>query len=163
MLWESKLPAWQRDVELPLSQPFFDKVSPGNIILSRWMQSYHDGEAKWEHSTLVHAKITGHNHVKSLAGLSITNWLRPTDVNLLLPPLSGTVCDPGASPRISPNANILGFGGCLLHGPNATSFIHDNSVPFLNAWNCLFPMMKSCAATKILSPQDQIITPRVSR
>ena len=48
---------------------------------------------------------------------------------------------------------------CLLygHGPNATSFIHDNSVPFLNAWNCLFQMMKSCSATKILSPQEQII------
>ena len=46
---------------------------------------------------------------------------------------------------------------CLLycHGPNATSFIPGNSVPFLNAWNCLF-QMKSCAATKILSPQEQI-------
>ena len=54
---------------------------------------------------------------------------------------------------------------CLLygHGPDATSSIHDNSVPFLNAWNCGFPKMKSCAAAKILSPQDQIITPRGSR
>ena len=54
---------------------------------------------------------------------------------------------------------------CLLygHGPNATSFIHDNSVPFPNAWNCLFQMMKSCAATKMLSPQEQIISLRGSR
>ena len=160
MLWESKLPAWQRDVELLLSQPFFDKVSPGNIILSRWMQSYHDGEAKWEHSTLVHAKITGHNHVKSLAWLSVTNLLRPTEVNLLLPPLSGTVCDPRASPRISSNANILGFGGCLLYGPDATSFIQDSSVPFLSAWNCPFQVLKSCQATKILSPRAQTSSPR---
>ena len=33
----------------------------------------------------------------------------------------------------------------FLHGPNATSFIQDDSVPFLNAWNCLFQMMKCCA------------------
>ena len=54
---------------------------------------------------------------------------------------------------------------CLLHGhgPNATLFIHDNSVPFLNATNCLFQMMKSCAATKMLSPQEQIILLRGSR
>ena len=48
-------------------------------------------------------------------------------------------------------------------GPNATSSIYDSSVPFLNAWNCRFQMMKSCAATKILSPQEQIILPRGSR
>ena len=32
-----------------------------------------------------------------------------------------------------------------------------NSVPFPNACNCRFPMMKSCATTKILSSQEQII------
>ena len=47
---------------------------------------------------------------------------------------------------------------CLLHchGPDATSFILDSSVLFLNAWNCPLQMMKSCQATKILSPQEQI-------
>ena len=49
------------------------------------------------------------------------------------------------------------------YGPDATSFIQDNSVPFLNAWNCQFQMMKSCAATKILSPQEQINLLRGSR
>ena len=49
------------------------------------------------------------------------------------------------------------------HGPDATSFIQDNSVPFLNAWNCQFQMMKSCTATKILSPQEQINLLRGSR
>ena len=54
---------------------------------------------------------------------------------------------------------------CLLHGhgPNATSFIQDSSVPFLNAWNCPFQMMKSFQATKILSPQEQINLLRGSR
>ena len=47
-------------------------------------------EKPWKHSTMVHAKMTGHNHAKSLAGLSVTNLLRPTEVNPLLPPLSGT-------------------------------------------------------------------------
>ena len=42
------------------------------------------------------------------------------------------------------------------HGPNATPFTHDNSVPFLNAWNCHFQVMKSCTATKKLSPQEKI-------
>ena len=74
------------------------------------------------------SKITGHNHVKSLAGLSITNWLRPTDVNLLLPPLSETVCDPGASPRISPNANILGFGGTASFLRPRCNFIHPRQL-----------------------------------
>ena len=41
------------------------------------------------------------------------------------------------------------------HGLNATSFIYDNSVPFLNVWNCHFQMMKSCPVTKKLSPQDR--------
>ena len=54
---------------------------------------------------------------------------------------------------------------CLFygHGLNATYFILDKSVPFLKAWNCLFQMMKSCAAMKILSPQEQIILLRGSR
>ena len=45
---------------------------------------------------------------------------------------------------------------CLLHGngPIATSFIHDNSVPFLNAWNCHFQMMKYCAVTEKFSPGE---------
>ena len=45
---------------------------------------------------------------------------------------------------------------CLLYGPDATSFIQDSSVPFLSAWNGPFQMMKSCQATKILSPQEQL-------
>ena len=52
---------------------------------------------------------------------------------------------------------------CLLYGPDATSFIRDSSVPFLSAWNCPFQVMKSCQATKILSPQEQINLPRGSR
>ena len=52
---------------------------------------------------------------------------------------------------------------CLLYGPNATSFTQGSSVPFLNVWNCHFQVMKSCQATKILSPQEQIILPRGSR
>ena len=54
---------------------------------------------------------------------------------------------------------------CLHYGPgpNATSFIHDNSVPFLNVWNCHFLMMKSCAVTKKLSPQEHITLLRGSR
>ena len=43
------------------------------------------------------------------------------------------------------------------HGPNSTSFIHDNPVPFLKVWNFLVQMMKSCAVAKVLSPQEQII------
>ena len=36
--------------------------------------------------------------------------------------------------------------------PNATSFIHDHSVPFPNAWNCHLPMMKSlCGYEDIVS------------
>ena len=42
------------------------------------------------------------------------------------------------------------------------NFIQDSSVPFLSAWNCPFQVMKSCQATKILSPQGQIILPRGS-
>ena len=49
------------------------------------------------------------------------------------------------------------------HGQNATSFIHDNSVPFLSAWNCHFQMMKSCAVTNKLSPQEQTNSLRGSR
>ena len=50
----------------------------------------------WEHSTVVHAKMTWHNHAKSLAGAERHQFLlRPTEVNLLLPPSSGIVCDPG--------------------------------------------------------------------
>ena len=43
------------------------------------------------------------------------------------------------------------------HGlPNATPYIRNSSVPFPNAWNCLFRAMISCQATRILSPQDRI-------
>ena len=42
------------------------------------------------------------------------------------------------------------------HGLNATSFIHVNSVPFLNVWNRRFPMMRSSAVTKKLTPLEQI-------
>ena len=54
---------------------------------------------------------------------------------------------------------------CLLygHGPNATSFIQDNSVPFLSVWYCRFQMMKSCPVTKNLTPQEQIYLLRGSR
>ena len=54
---------------------------------------------------------------------------------------------------------------CLLdgHDPDATSFIHDSSVLFLNAWNCHFQKMKCCAATKIFSLQVQINLLRGSR
>ena len=81
-----------------------------------------------------------------------------------------------------PNNSILYFGSprslkirlvfgselrhhCLRcgHGLNATSFIHVNSVPFLSVWNCRFPMMKSWAVTKNLTPQEQIYLLRGSR
>ena len=54
---------------------------------------------------------------------------------------------------------------CLLHGhgPNATSFIHVNSVPFLSVWNCRSQMMKSCQATKKLTPQERTNLLRGSR
>ena len=52
---------------------------------------------------------------------------------------------------------------CLLYSPNATSSTQGSSVPFLNVWNCHFQEMKSCQATKKLSPQEQIILPRGSR
>ena len=54
---------------------------------------------------------------------------------------------------------------CLYyeHGLNATSYIHDNSVPFLNVWNCHFQVMKSCPVTKNLTPQEQIYLVRGSR
>ena len=52
---------------------------------------------------------------------------------------------------------------CIIYSPDATSFIQDSSVPFLSAWNCPFQVMKSCQATKILSPQEQISLPRGSR
>ena len=43
---------------------------------------------------------------------------------------------------------------CLLygHGPNSTSFITDNSVPFLNAWNCPF------SHGEILSGYEDIVS-----
>ena len=42
------------------------------------------------------------------------------------------------------------------HGPNATSYIRNSSVPFPNVWYCHFRAMISCQATRILSPQDRI-------
>ena len=52
----------------------------------------------------------------------------------------------------------------LLYGDglNATSFIPDNFVPFLNAWICLSPMKKYCAGTMISSLQNPIISLRGS-
>ena len=64
-------------------------------------------------------------------------------------------CTP-ETPRISKHFH---YG----HGPNSTSFIHDNSVPFLSVWNCHFQMMKSCPVTKNLTPQEQIYVLRGSR
>ena len=60
-------------------------------------------------------------------------------------------------------ATILTFGNewrhhCphCGHGPNATSYIRNSSVPFPNAWNCPIRAMISCQATRILSPRDRI-------
>ena len=49
---------------------------------------------------------------------------------------------------------------CLLYGPDATSSTQGSSVPFLNAWSCPFRVMKSCQATRTLSPQAQSSSPR---
>ena len=48
------------------------------------------------------------------------------------------------------------------HGPNAISYIHNSSFPFLNAWNCPFQVMQSCQATRILSPRGRITLRRRS-
>ena len=135
MLWESKLPAWQRHLELPLSQPFFDKVSPpllpGNITM----------EKHWEHSTVVHAKVTGHNHVKNLAGLSVTNFCSVPQKSICCYRLYLEPCATrGASPRVSPNANILGFGGwhrvgAILESVRAASRATRPSCILLH-WKC---------------------------
>ena len=75
------------------------------------MQSYHDGEAMGTLHNGACEDDWAQPSEKSCGAERHQFLLRPTEVNLLLPPLPGTVCDPGASPRVSPNANILGFGG----------------------------------------------------
>ena len=65
-------------------------------------------------------------------------------------------CDPvPCEPTIPPFWNdwrhhCLHYG----HGPNATSFINVNSVPFLGVWYYRFQMMKSCLVTKNLTPMS---------
>ena len=64
------------------------------------MQSLHDGEAMGPL----------HN------GACEDDWAQPffTEVSLFLPPLSRIVCDPGASPRISPNVLPTSWDPCEL-------------------------------------------------
>ena len=44
---------------------------------------------------------------------------------------------------------------CLTKDLGAILVTRNNSVLFLNAWSCRFQLMRSCQATRILSPQAQ--------
>ena len=84
------------------------------------------------------------------------------------PPTPDTSRQPDSLPWVSTRPQDKAYLGhelrhhCLLYGPDATSFTQDNSVPSLSAWSP-FQVMKSCQATKIFSPQEQINSPRGSR
>ena len=102
---------------------------------------------------------SGYEHTDEQAPID-DSVLQSTDYSDCIP---GTTriskqCDPvPCEPTIPPFGNdwrhhCLHYG----HGPNATSFINVNSVPFLGVWYYRFQMMKSCPVTKNLTPQEQI-------
>ena len=49
---------------------------------------------------------------------------------------------------------------CLLHNVGAILFTRSSSVPFLNAWSCLYQVKRYCQASKKLSPRAQTSSPR---
>ena len=127
-----------------------------------------------EHQKLPNAKIIGHNHVKSLAGLSVTH--RSQSVATAF---TWNRVRPGSIAKdISPNANILGFGGwhrvsAISESMRAASratrpfcirlhwHVYGTTIPRGRSW-CGLPVQVGMRRRTRRSPPRQLINVRTS-